>query len=380
MQVAIESGAIILAPKYDFLGWVPKQSHGRRLGYDGFFAFLLLQQKGWAGTAFGWKAGRRSRERYYYLVSDYARLGKENKGQATSWRYAWFETLFLRFIVRLNWGEVAQEATPLEETITRKRLAIEQTKLHGIQLQLKRLSDLLATTDQEKPRTILDKISSLEKEEAKTEAAVMAIAKEAAVFESRRLVMEESGDKIKSLVATGDYDSRLRLREEIRRKIARIDVYANGVPQNLLNDLPLTAPGWPTFKITFVNGCHRWVFNPSKRPTTDEAALLDTNLPPEEVPGIVEDEEVLDAGEVLKAIKRGEPMPETKAPQVANTSKPHLPKDDRTGNSSQLDMVLKEKSAPYRARLAAGRQDRRKPQIAKRRKAGQPKQNARHTR
>ncbi len=58
MQVAIESGAIILAPKYDFLGWVPKQSHGRRLGYDGFFAFLLLQQKGWAGTAFGWKTAR----------------------------------------------------------------------------------------------------------------------------------------------------------------------------------------------------------------------------------------------------------------------------------------------------------------------------------
>jgi hypothetical protein len=38
---------------------------------------------------------------------------------------------------------------------------------------------------------------------------------------------------------------------------------------------------------------------PAKRPTTDEAALLDTILPLEEVPKIGEDEEVVDAEEVL---------------------------------------------------------------------------------
>jgi hypothetical protein len=75
--------------------------------------------------------------------------------------------------------------------------------------------------------------------------------------------------------------------------------------------------------------------------------LLDTNLQPEEVPEIGEDEEVLDAEEVLKAIKRGEPPPETEAPQTADISKQHPPKRKSTKNPDQLDMLRKEKSAAY---------------------------------
>jgi hypothetical protein len=45
---------------------VPKQSHGRRLEYDGFIAFVLHQQKGWAGIAFGLKA----RPFSYWQASD----------------------------------------------------------------------------------------------------------------------------------------------------------------------------------------------------------------------------------------------------------------------------------------------------------------------
>lgn len=110
--------------------------------------------------------------------------------------------------------------------------------------------------------------------------------------------MQESSEKIKSLVRAGDFDSRLRLREEIRHKIDRIDVFAQGVPEALMKDLPLSAPGWPTFKITFANHCERWVFNESRKPTA-EPALLDANLREEEIPQIGDDEEVIDAEEYL---------------------------------------------------------------------------------
>jgi DNA invertase Pin-like site-specific DNA recombinase len=241
----------------------------------------------------------RQNDRLYYLVSDYNRLSTDVK--ATSWRYDWFETIFLQYIIRLDWSAIAKESAPLEESQTRKRLEAQQAKLDDYQRQLQRLGDILSQTDQAAPQTILARITKLEKEAAEAKDQLIAIAKEAAAHEARRQVMQESGDKFKGLVQNGDFDSRLRLQEEIRRKIDRIDVYAKGVPKALMIELPLSAPGWPAFKITFANGTSRWVFNKSRRPEADPA-LLDEVLD-EEVPAIGDDENPIDAGEYLQSLK-----------------------------------------------------------------------------
>jgi len=217
----------------------------------------------------------RTSDRLYYLISDFGRLSTENKGKGSSWRYDWFEALFLQYIVRLDWAAVAKEAVPTEQTEIRGRLTAQQAKLDDYQQQLKRLGDILAQTNQSAPLTIMARIYDLEKLAATAKDELIATAKVAAASEARLLVMQESGDKIKTLVQNGDYDSRLRLREELRRKIARIDVFAKGVPEHLMNEQPVSAPGWPAFKIKFVNGTERWVFNESKRPEKDSAALLD---------------------------------------------------------------------------------------------------------
>lgn len=258
------------------------------LVYDGYTGASMRHISRRAGSG-EYKTGKR----LYYLVSDYARMGTEMKGTATSWRYDWFQALFLEYIIRLDWSAVAQEATPLEEAAIRTRLAAQQAKLTDLQRQLQRLGDSLATSDQAAPQTILARITKLEKEESTAKDELIAIAKQAAAHEARRLVMQESGDKIKVLVKAGDFDSRLRLREEIHRKIDRIDVFAKGVPEAQMNDLPLQAPGRPAFKITFVNETTRWVFNRSRKPTI-EPALLDTVLP-EEIPDFADDEVVFDA-------------------------------------------------------------------------------------
>jgi len=217
----------------------------------------------------------RSGERLYYLISDFGRVAKEDKAKASSWRYDWFQAIFLEYIVGLNWAEVAQEAAPAEEAKTRTRLAAQKGKLDDTERQLKRLADLLATTDQTAPQTLLNRMAALEKEAATGRETLITIAKEAATYEAKRAVILESGEKIRALVKNGDYDSRLRLREEIRRKIDRIDVYATGVPEAIMSEQPLSAPGWPAFRITFANGTERWVFNESRRPEKDSAALLD---------------------------------------------------------------------------------------------------------
>ncbi|MGA2246662.1 MAG: recombinase family protein [Verrucomicrobiota bacterium] len=228
--------------------------------------------------------------RLYYLASDYGQMAIEDKGKATSWRYDWFEALFLQYVLRLDWAALAREAAPLEDSEIRKRLEAQQCQLKDYQQQLKRLGDILATTDQTAPQTLLARMRELEKAEATAKGALIAIAKEAAVSEARRSVMLESGEKIKALVKDGDYDSRMRLREEIRRKIDRIDVFANGLPENLMAEQPVSAPGWPAFKLTFANGTERWVFCESKRPEKDSAALLDFDpsqpVPPEPVPHV----------------------------------------------------------------------------------------------
>ena len=70
----------------------------------------------------------------------------------------------------------------MEEANTRSRLAADQAKLDGIQRQLERLANALATTEQQAPETILNKIKGLEKQQSAAEAEVIAIAREADVL------------------------------------------------------------------------------------------------------------------------------------------------------------------------------------------------------
>ena len=230
------------------------------LVFDGYTGTSMRHMSRRAGVSH-----RRQRPRYYYLVSDYKRM--VNGAKATSWRYDWFEAQFLAFITRLDWAAVAQESAPAEDAEVRTRLATAQTKVTGVQQQLRRLTEALATTDQAAPQSVLAMITRLEQQEAQATDELLAVAKEAAVLEARRLALQQSTERIREAVAQGDRAARLRLREEIRRRIQRVDVFAEGVPSERFaaEEVPLEAPGWPAFKITFANGATRWVISPSRR-------------------------------------------------------------------------------------------------------------------
>lgn len=215
--------------------------------------------------------------RYYYLVSDYQRQNPDAK--AVSWRYDWFEKWFLDYISGLDWQAITREEVPIEQTGIEKNLAAVQTNLEGINIQLTRLAKLAKSTNQP-PATIVAEMNTLEAEKATEQKAELELAKELDALTARRAALLEASTEFKKIIVKGDETARSRLREEIRRRINRIDIFPNGASAEHLKDEPVKAPDMPCFKITFSNGAIRWVFCNSRKPEGDAAAILDSGVPP----------------------------------------------------------------------------------------------------
>ena len=225
------------------------------------------------------KDGKRSGA-WHYLVSDYGR--KQKTETASSWRYEWFESWFLDYVCRLDWSTVAAEKASSNELALRTKVAQKRSELETIDQSLSRLVKLASSTDQV-PTTLLIEMTSLEVRKHTAEKDLLKAERENQTAEVRRNGLTESADKITKLASSGNSDVRLRLREEIRRKIQRIDVYPNGASDAVLESEHVSAPGWPCFKITFVNGSTRWVLCESKKPLAgSNAALSDTTPEGEE--------------------------------------------------------------------------------------------------
>jgi DNA invertase Pin-like site-specific DNA recombinase len=225
------------------------------------------------------KDGKRQ-GRWHYLVSDYGR--KQTKETAASWRYEWFEAWFLDYVCRLDWNAVDAEKTPSAELTLKTRHAKQRSELENIEQSLNRLVKLASYTDNA-PRAILSEMSNLEIQKHNSEKALLMLEREIQAAEIRRNGLTDSAGKIAQLVSSGNAETRLRLREEIRRKIERIDIYPHGASDAVLATEHLSAPGWPCFRITFVNGATRWVLCDGKKPVNrSEAALSDTVTESEE--------------------------------------------------------------------------------------------------
>ena len=215
--------------------------------------------------------------RYYYMVSDYQRQNPDAK--AVSWRYDWFEKWFLDYISGLDWQAITREEVPIEQTGIEKNIAAVQTKLEDINVKLRRLKNIANSTDKP-PETIVADMNALEAERATEQKVELELAKELDALTARRAALLEASTEFKKIIIKGDEAARSRLREEIRRRINRIDVYPNGADAKHLKDEPVKAPDMPCFKITFSNGAIRWVFCNSRKPEGDAAAILDSGVPP----------------------------------------------------------------------------------------------------
>ena len=255
------------------------QSRGNlfsRLAYDGYSGAPMRH----IGRGYSKKLRQENGAtpyRHYYLVSDYQRQNPDAK--AVSWRYDWFEKWFLDYITGLDWQAITKEKIPITETGIETKLAKVQAKLDGINLKLSRFAKLVGSTNTP-PATIVEEMTKLEAEKTGEKAVELELAKELDGLMARRASLTEASTEFKNLIAKGDMASRLRLREEIRRRIARIDVFPHGADGSHLKGEPVSAPDLPAFKIIFANGAIRWVFCNSRKPEGDAAAILDSGVPP----------------------------------------------------------------------------------------------------
>jgi DNA invertase Pin-like site-specific DNA recombinase len=255
------------------------QSRGNlfsRIAFDGYSGAPMRH----IGRGYDQKRKKEKGEipyRHYYLVSDYQRQNPDAK--AVSWRYEWFEKWFLDYITGLDWQAITKEKIPIAETGVEKRLAKVQSKLDEINLKLSRFAKLAGSTNTP-PATIVEEMNKLETEKTAEKAVELEFAKELDGLMARRASLTEASTEFKHLIAKGDIASRLRLREEIRRRIARIDVFPHGADAKHLKGEPVRAPEMPAFKITFANGAIRWLFCNSRKPDGDAAAILDSGVPP----------------------------------------------------------------------------------------------------
>ena len=255
------------------------QSRGNlfsRLAYDGYSGAPMRH----IGRGYNKKirdAKGPENYRYYYLVSDYQRQHPDAK--AVSWRYDWFEKWFLDYIICLDWQAITKEKIPIAESGVEKKLAKVQAKLDEINLKLSRFAKLAGSTNTP-PATIVEEMNKLETEKTEEKAVELELAKELDGLMARRASLTEASTEFKNLIAKGDMASRLRLREEIRRRITRLDVFPHGANASHLKGEPVSAPDMPAFKITFANEAIRWVFCNARKPEGDAAAILDSGVPP----------------------------------------------------------------------------------------------------
>lgn len=184
------------------------------------------------------------------LRSDAAR--RTPGSQVISWSYAHFEAAFLKFIGGLGWRRVTGQTK--NSFISAKQA--EQTMLEGkieeLEERIDKLADAISTTD-DAPAALIKKIATIEAEKTALDTQLAEVRKAIQKLEREEQRLHQNQEKLQHLIAANlgsiNYDVRVRLREEIQRKIKKIMIR----PEKTGNGKR------PSFMVIFINGTSTWV-------------------------------------------------------------------------------------------------------------------------
>ncbi len=157
---------------------------------------------------------------WQYLVTSYRANQKANR-----MRYDLFEYAFLEFLDALDWRAVSGEGEPQELRASVAKLAALQEEQSKVKSLIARYVRMLEDLSTEPPANLL---TSLSKAESKERELVARRAKlEAEIAKLRSSVTQLSDVKAlrDAIRKSKDYATRLRLREEIRRRVSHIDLH-----------------------------------------------------------------------------------------------------------------------------------------------------------
>jgi len=239
------------ASYYALLGrYQPRGRYGTSHRINNLFTNLIFDGKTGDPVRYVCVTDKRRGKPWRTLMSDVKRLNP--KAKVVGWSYPHFEAAFLKFITELDWKQVAQQEqnTLLHEK--QREAIILQGKLEEMEQRLEKFAEAIASSE-EKPTFLIKKITETETEQKALGARLVEVSKAIRKLDRDEQSLREDQHKIRQLVAENgeheDRDVRLRLREEIRRKVKSITIHPE----------PAGSKRRPSFVVTFVNGCTTWV-------------------------------------------------------------------------------------------------------------------------
>jgi hypothetical protein len=187
-------------------------------------------------------------------------------------------------------------------------MATLRTRFDAVNSRVEQLLDSLETcSDKQQEQLITKRIGVRARERAELESQVKDLEAARGAAKAATALLGDAREELRAILASKDEEARLRLRAEVRRLVARIDLFPDGQTDLKVEEVK-NLPTGPCFKVTFVNDVTRWVLCHSKKPSSAYPLLLDYD---DKVPAIGDDEHALDAEAWLQAKERGELMPES---------------------------------------------------------------------
>ena len=201
---------------------------------------------------------------WQYILSDHRRMNPTEP--IFSWQYARLEDLLLNYLQDLDWSGLTVETNAEIRKLT-DDLSVAEGRLQEMDGQARRLVALVKTSKGNIKETAAE-LDALELQRVDLRSRVHILRSEIAA--KKGFSVQEGADLVKRLARDrAEFKARLQLRTEIRRYVARIELYRS-LPASLVQELKLPKnirPGLDLsqllkarcIRILFVNGAERWL-------------------------------------------------------------------------------------------------------------------------
>jgi DNA invertase Pin-like site-specific DNA recombinase len=165
--------------------------------------------------------------------------------------YAPFEKTFLYWLDQLDWTEIIDIADSSDIKQIEEEVSTFDLQIARAETERQKLVDIILTLST--PAAALnERLLNLEARVASDRTAKESAEKRLADAKSKHRDLLDESILYENLSKTKDLETRSRLRQEIRRKVSRIDVHFDKVAKSFGNADALA-------KIHFVNGAERWL-------------------------------------------------------------------------------------------------------------------------
>jgi DNA invertase Pin-like site-specific DNA recombinase len=208
-------------------------------------------------------------DRWTYVQSDLRRVNPSEP--IFSWPYQRLEELVLNYLVKLDWSGLTVEKNAEVRKLS-DDLAVAEGTLQDLDKQVRRLVQLAKAAGGIKEAA--QELEAIEKRRAELRGKVLSVRSEIAA--KKGFSVEEGAGLVKQLAADhAKLESRLRLRNELRRYVQRVELFRT-VPASLIKGLKLPSlkPGVRLeellhsrcVRLLFSNGAERWIVDHGEKP------------------------------------------------------------------------------------------------------------------